>query len=39
VVGLRAASERKKRKQCCGNPPHPTFVPAMARTICFWKTM
>ena len=42
-VGLallgRAAAERQRREQAGQQPLHRTAVPAIARTICFWKTM
>jgi hypothetical protein len=37
VVAFRAASEREQRQQFGGDPFHRTAVPAIARTICFWK--
>ena len=39
VVGRSAAAEREHCEQCERSPLHHTAVPAIARTICFWKTM
>ena len=39
VVGLGTTAEREREQQCGGGASHRTAVPAIARTICFWKTM
>ena len=39
VVWLGAAAERQRHQQRRREPLHRTAAPAIARTICFWKTM
>ncbi|HSV13453.1 MAG TPA: hypothetical protein VLI90_04295 [Tepidisphaeraceae bacterium] len=39
VVASRAAAERKDEQKRGGDPPHRSAAPAIARTICFWKTI
>ena len=39
AVAPCAAAERQGKQQRCNHALHRTAVPAMARTICFWKMM
>ena len=39
MIGLRAAAERQRNQQSGSETPHRTAAPAIARTICFWKTI
>ena len=39
MVRLGAAAQRQHHEKRGGEPLHRTAAPAIARTICFWKTM
>ena len=39
LVAAAAADAASKASEQDGEPPHRTAGPAIARTICFWKTM